>query len=153
MAISHLDRETASPVLFVVSVLAIQILGIAAMTLTGTWMKHYLGGFGWDGTGLEFDYHPLCMVISLVFLYSEGKRFTSFPMFPYNMQIECTPWLLWQSRPASYACLWAETGIVNYLTASESIKQIKNCSYFDFERRWTAQSFAFFPVKYFRLWP
>ena len=72
---SHLDRETASPVLFIVSVLAIQILGILAMVLTGIWMNHYLGGFGWDGTGHEFDYHPLCMVISLVFLYSEGKIF------------------------------------------------------------------------------
>lgn len=72
---SHLDRETASPVLFIVSVLAIQILGIVAMVLTGIWMHHYLGGFGWDGTRLEFDYHPLCMVISLVFLYSEGKIF------------------------------------------------------------------------------
>ena len=70
---SHLDRETASPVLFIVSVLAIQILAILAMVLTGIWMNHYLGGFGWDGMGHEFDYHPLCMVISLVFLYSEGK--------------------------------------------------------------------------------
>ena len=71
----HLDRETASPVLFIVSVLAVQILGILALVLTGIWMNHYLGGFGWDGTGHEFDYHPLCMVISLVFLYSEGKIF------------------------------------------------------------------------------
>ena len=75
---SHLDRETASPVLFVLSVGAIQILGIVAMVLTGIWMKHYLGGFAWDGSGQEFDYHPLCMVISLVFLYSEGKIFTCF---------------------------------------------------------------------------
>jgi len=46
--------------------------------LTGIWMKHYLGGFAWDGSGHEFDYHPLCMVISLVFLYSEGKIFICF---------------------------------------------------------------------------
>lgn len=74
----HQDLEAASPVLFIVSVLAIQILGILAMVLTGVWMKHYLGGFAWDGSGHEFDYHPLCMVISLVFLYSEGKIFTCF---------------------------------------------------------------------------
>lgn len=74
----HEDLEAASPVLFIVSVLAIQILCISAMVLTGIWMKHYLGGFAWDGSGHEFDYHPLCMVISLVFLYSEGKIFICF---------------------------------------------------------------------------
>jgi len=84
MAISHLDRETASPVLFTVTVLAIQILGIAAMVLTGIWMNHYLSGFAWDGIEREFDYHPLCMVISLVFLYSEGRSFTCFSMFQYT---------------------------------------------------------------------
>ena len=90
---SHLDRETASPVLFIVSVLAIQILGILAMVLTGIWMHHYLGGFGWDGTRLEFDYHPLCMVISLVFLYSEGKIFNfCTSMFQYIMQFGSTAW-------------------------------------------------------------
>jgi len=80
----HLNRETASPVLFIVTVLAIQILGILAMALTGIWMKHYLKGFGWDGTEREFDYHPLCMVISLVFLYSEGKIFACVSMFQCN---------------------------------------------------------------------
>lgn len=89
---SHLDRETASPVLFIVSVLAIQILGIVAMVLTGIWMHHYLGGFGWDGTRLEFDYHPLCMVISLVFLYSEGEIFNCTSMFQYIMQFGSTAW-------------------------------------------------------------
>ena len=55
------------------------------MALTGIWMKHYLEGFSWDGTQREFDYHPLCMVIGLVFLYSEGKIFPAFfSMFQYN---------------------------------------------------------------------
>jgi len=81
---SQLNRETASPGLFIVAVLAIHILGILAMALTGIWMKHYLEGFGWDGTQREFDYHPLCMVISLVFLYSEGKIFSFFSMFQSN---------------------------------------------------------------------
>ena len=70
---NHLDRDVGSPVVFIISVGAIQILGILAMILTGIWMGKYLGGFAWDGSGLEFNYHPLCMVISMVFLYSEGK--------------------------------------------------------------------------------
>lgn len=69
---NHLDRDVGSPVIFIVSVGAIQILGILAMILTGVWMGKYLGGFAWDGSGLEFNYHPLCMVISMVFLYSEA---------------------------------------------------------------------------------
>lgn len=67
------DRESqGSPFVFIVSVAAIQILGILAMVLTGVWMGKYLGGFAWDGSGKEFNYHPLCMVISMVFLYSEA---------------------------------------------------------------------------------
>lgn len=61
-----------SPLLFIVCVGAIQILGILAMVLTGVWMGKYLGGFAWDGSGKEFNYHPLCMIISMVFLYSEA---------------------------------------------------------------------------------
>ncbi|KAL9966280.1 hypothetical protein ACROYT_G024331 [Oculina patagonica] len=68
----HLDRDMGSPVVFIVCVGAIQILGILAMVLTGIWMGKYLGGFAWDGTDHEFNYHPLCMVISMVFLYSEA---------------------------------------------------------------------------------
>ena len=68
------ERESmGSPFVFILSVGAIQIFGILAMVLTGIWMGKYLGGFAWDGTAYEFNYHPLCMVISMVFLYSEGK--------------------------------------------------------------------------------
>ncbi|XP_058948279.1 transmembrane ascorbate-dependent reductase CYB561-like [Pocillopora verrucosa] len=67
------ERESmGSPFVFILSVGAIQIFGILAMVLTGIWMGKYLGGFAWDGTAHEFNYHPLCMVISMVFLYSEA---------------------------------------------------------------------------------
>lgn len=67
------DRESVgSPLVFIISVGAIQILGILAMVLTGIWMGKYLGGFAWDGSAQEFNYHPLCMIISMVFLYSEA---------------------------------------------------------------------------------
>ena len=70
----NLDRESVgSPLTFIISVGAIQILGILATALTGVWMGKYLGGFAWDGSSKEFNYHPLCMVISMVFLSSEGN--------------------------------------------------------------------------------
>ena len=71
------DRDSmGSSLLFIVCVGAIQILGILAMALTGVWIEKYLGGFGWDGSA-KFNYHPLCMIISMVFLYSEGKILNS----------------------------------------------------------------------------
>lgn len=68
-----MEQEYGSPLIFILCVSAIQLLGITAMALVGVWMGKYRGGFAWDGSGLEFNYHPLCMVISLVFLYSEGE--------------------------------------------------------------------------------
>ncbi|XP_075998929.1 transmembrane ascorbate-dependent reductase CYB561 [Genypterus blacodes] len=49
-----------------------QVLGLASVVMTGVWMGHYRGGFAWDGSGLEFNVHPLCMVLGLVFLQGDA---------------------------------------------------------------------------------
>ncbi|KAL7378766.1 hypothetical protein ABVT39_018324 [Epinephelus coioides] len=49
-----------------------QVLGLAAVVLTGVWMGHYHGGFAWDGSSREFNLHPLCMVLGLVFLHGDA---------------------------------------------------------------------------------
>lgn len=49
------------------------MLGLASVVLTGVWMGHYRGGFAWDGSGQEFNVHPLCMVLGLVFLHGDGE--------------------------------------------------------------------------------
>ena len=69
----HRTSSMRSIIVFSLSVGAVIILGMLAVALTSTWIVKYLGGFAWDGTAHEFNYHPLCMVISMVFLYSEGK--------------------------------------------------------------------------------
>ncbi|XP_070837187.1 transmembrane ascorbate-dependent reductase CYB561 [Chaetodon trifascialis] len=51
---------------------ASQALGLASVVLTGVWMGHYRGGFAWDGSTLEFNVHPLCMVLGLVFLQGDA---------------------------------------------------------------------------------
>ncbi|CAK6960196.1 transmembrane ascorbate-dependent reductase CYB561 [Scomber scombrus] len=51
---------------------ASQLLGLASVVLTGVWMGHYRGGFAWDGSAREFNLHPLCMVLGLVFLQGDA---------------------------------------------------------------------------------
>lgn len=52
---------------------ASQLVGLASVVVTGVWMGHYRGGFAWDGSQQEFNLHPLCMVLGLVFLQGDGK--------------------------------------------------------------------------------
>lgn len=38
------------------------------------WIFHYRGGFAWqDVPALQFNWHPLLMVISLIILYGHGN--------------------------------------------------------------------------------
>ena len=48
-----------------------QGVGIAMVILVGVWASSYLGGFAWNGA-LQFNVHPLCMVVGLIFLYGEA---------------------------------------------------------------------------------
>ncbi len=56
---------------------ASQVLGLTLVVLTGVWMGHYRGGFAWDGSAQEFNLHPLCMVLGLVFLQGDGESILS----------------------------------------------------------------------------
>ncbi|KAJ8379018.1 hypothetical protein AAFF_G00231870 [Aldrovandia affinis] len=49
-----------------------QLLGLTCVVITGVWMGHYRGGYAWDGSSQEFNVHPLCMVLGLVFLYGDA---------------------------------------------------------------------------------
>ncbi|XP_028841087.1 cytochrome b561-like [Denticeps clupeoides] len=49
-----------------------QVLGVACVVITGVWLGQYHGGYAWDGTGHQFNVHPLCMVLGLVFLYGDA---------------------------------------------------------------------------------
>ena len=64
--------ETYSVQLYVLVWIA-EIVGILAVILVIIWMSHFRGGFAWDGSGKEFNYHPVFMVVGMVFLYGNGR--------------------------------------------------------------------------------
>ena len=45
-----------------------------AVVLTGIWMGHFRGGMSWSSDPhLEFNWHPMLMVLGLVYLYGNGE--------------------------------------------------------------------------------
>lgn len=48
-----------------------QLLGLTVLAVTGMWLGLYRGGIAWE-SALQFNVHPLCMVIGLVFLQADA---------------------------------------------------------------------------------
>ena len=49
-----------------------QLLGLTVVAMTGAWLGLFRGGIAWE-SALQFNVHPLCMVIGLVFLQGDGE--------------------------------------------------------------------------------
>lgn len=50
-----------------------EIIGAVVIILVAIWCGKYRGGFTWSSNpALEFNWHPLLMVIGFVFLYANG---------------------------------------------------------------------------------
>lgn len=48
------------------------VLGAGAVLLIFIWILHFRSGFGWQSKPhLEFNWHPLLMVLSLVFIFAQ----------------------------------------------------------------------------------
>ena len=48
-------------------------LGIACVGIVAIWNSQWRGGFAWDGSALQFNWHPVLMVTGLVVLYGNGE--------------------------------------------------------------------------------
>ena len=59
--------------IFTSLVLAAQVFGLLSVILVAVWMGHFAGGFSWSDNSHQFNYHPLFMIIGMVFLYGEGN--------------------------------------------------------------------------------
>ncbi|XP_037379429.1 uncharacterized protein LOC119255925 isoform X2 [Talpa occidentalis] len=44
------------------------LVGFLSVLFTLIWVLHYREGLGWDGTKLEFNWHPVLMVTGFVFI-------------------------------------------------------------------------------------
>ena len=48
-------------------------LGVLCVVFVSFWNAQWRGGFAWDGTGKQFNWHPVFMVTGLVVLYGNGE--------------------------------------------------------------------------------
>lgn len=48
------------------------VVGLILVLLTFIWVFHFRGGIGWNDPKIEFNWHPLLMIIGFVFLYAQG---------------------------------------------------------------------------------
>ena len=55
------------------SVLTCQLFGLAAVIMCTVWIGYYYGGFDWNNPALVFNYHPVFMVVGLMFCFGDGE--------------------------------------------------------------------------------
>lgn len=69
-------RSFLHPSLLVLWIIA-EWLALTSLVLIIYWAKEFYVGFAWDGTGKEFNYHPVFMTLGLVIIYGNCKYNTS----------------------------------------------------------------------------
>ncbi|XP_074493707.1 lysosomal membrane ascorbate-dependent ferrireductase CYB561A3 isoform X2 [Sebastes fasciatus] len=55
-------------------------LGLACVVCVCLWNSQWRGGFAWDGSALQFNWHPVLMVTGLVVLYGNGAVLYRIPL-------------------------------------------------------------------------
>ncbi|XP_012296767.2 lysosomal membrane ascorbate-dependent ferrireductase CYB561A3 isoform X3 [Aotus nancymaae] len=54
--------------LFLTLLVSALLVGFLSVIFTLVWVLHYREGLGWDGTELEFNWHPVLLVTGFVFI-------------------------------------------------------------------------------------
>ena len=58
-------------------------LGLLCLLFVTFWSSHWRGGFSWDGSALEFNWHPVLMVSGLLVLYGYGELLCCWSILHY----------------------------------------------------------------------
>ncbi|XP_072289808.1 lysosomal membrane ascorbate-dependent ferrireductase CYB561A3 isoform X2 [Eucyclogobius newberryi] len=83
-------------------------LGLACVLLACLWSSRFRGGFGWDGSGLEFNWHPVLMTSGLVVLYGYAAVLYRVPLTWGQSKL---PWKLLHSGLMLLALLLSALGL------------------------------------------
>ncbi|XP_017290378.1 cytochrome b ascorbate-dependent protein 3 isoform X3 [Kryptolebias marmoratus] len=70
----------SSVLIFYLSYLLSLALGLACVVCVCVWNSQWRCGFAWDGSALEFNWHPVLMVTGLVVLYGFGAVVYRIPL-------------------------------------------------------------------------
>ena len=63
----------ASVLSFYLSYLLLLSLSVCVLVCVCVWSSVWRGGFAWDGSALQFNWHPVLMVSGLLLLYGNGE--------------------------------------------------------------------------------
>ncbi|XP_061905641.1 lysosomal membrane ascorbate-dependent ferrireductase CYB561A3 isoform X1 [Entelurus aequoreus] len=55
-------------------------LGLACVVCVSCWSSQWRGGFAWDGSSLQFNWHPVLMVTGMLVLYGNGAVLYRVPL-------------------------------------------------------------------------
>lgn len=90
------------------SLLLCLVLGLFCVALVSHWSSSYRGGFKWDGSGLQFNWHPVLMTTGLVVLYGYGAVVYR---VPFTWGQSKLPWKLLHSGLMLLALILAAVGL------------------------------------------
>ncbi|XP_040915188.1 cytochrome b ascorbate-dependent protein 3-like [Toxotes jaculatrix] len=105
-----------STVFFYVSYTLCLCLGLLCVLFVSCWSSHWRGGFSWDGSALEFNWHPVLMVSGLVVLYGNAAVVYRVPF-------------TWKQRKHTWKLVHAGLMLLALLLAVLGL-----CAVFDFHR-------------------
>ncbi|XP_066930216.1 lysosomal membrane ascorbate-dependent ferrireductase CYB561A3-like [Clytia hemisphaerica] len=86
---ANTNSEQRNDGLFFALVLIFELLCILTIVLLVYWGHNFFGGYGWDGSGKMFNWHPLMMVLGMIVLYGNAaisyRVFNTAPKFQIKL--------------------------------------------------------------------
>lgn len=108
-----------STVSFYVCYLVCLALGLACLVCVCLWNSQWRGGFAWDGSNMQFNWHPVLMVAGLVVVYGYGAVLYRIPQTWSQNKL---PWKLLHASLMLLALILSVVGlcaVFNYHNANK----------------------------------